>query len=248
MAENESLFTGSDSDIVVQFKEGQISRRNFLVAAGFVGMGVFGGARAVSAATDKIPIMTDSNGLMTHDSGRCVGCHRCELACTEFNNSAANPYLARVKIARNHFWGPKGPTNAYQAVGSEGQWGNFRIIGETCKQCPHPVPCAESCPRGAIEAHPTTGARKVNETKCIGCGICTTACPWKMPTLNGPALGATTKSSKCFLCDGNPECAHACPTGALRYIPWRDTRLNLAPVQSGILPAGTTTNCATCHI
>ena len=255
MAENDTLLPGALGDIQTQIQTGQISRRKFLVAAGFVGMGVFGGARAVSAATDKVPIMTDSNGVLVHETARCVGCHRCELACTEFNDGAASPYLARVKLNRNHFWGVNGTRNGNLGTGLEGLWGNFRIIAETCKQCPHPVPCAEACPRGAIEAHPTSGARKINTSKCIGCGICNVACPWKMPTINGMALSGTSKSSKCFLCDQNAltagsqtECSHACPTGALRFVPWRDVRLNTPILQSGVQPAGSTTNCAACHI
>ena len=32
----------------------------------------------------------------------------------------------------------------------------------------------------------------------------------------------TKKAQKCHLCNGDPECVKACPTGALRYVPWED--------------------------
>ena len=237
MAENESL------DIGTEIQEGNLSRRNFLMAASFAGLGVFGGVRALGTLTGKTPIIADAKGVLFHDPPRCVGCRRCELACMEFNDGKASAYLARVKVGRNLNYGPLGAGQTLVEAGGTGKWGSIRLVAETCKQCPHPVPCAEACPQGAIKAHPTTKARKIDTALCIGCGICTVACPWGMPTLD-PMTG---KSSKCFLCDGRPECARACPTGALRYIAWRDLRLNTPIVQSGMMPASTTTNCSTCH-
>jgi Fe-S-cluster-containing dehydrogenase component len=236
MAENESL------DIGTEIQEGNLSRRNFLMAASFAGLGVFGGVRALGTLTGKTPIIADSKGVLLHQPERCFECRRCELACSEFNDGFASAYLARVKVARNMNFGPEGAGVGGFFLG-QGKFGNGKIIAETCKQCPHPVPCAEACPQGAIKAHPTTKARKIDTNLCIGCGICTVACPWAMPTLN-EELG---KSSKCFLCDGKPECARACPTGALKYVKWRDLRLMSPLVQSGMMPAGTTTDCTPCH-
>ena len=198
--------------------------------------------QSLGTLTNKTPIMTDSKGVLFHETERCVACRRCELACTAFNDGAGGSFMARVKIRRNLNLGPRG-ANVTGYYWGEGDYGNGKIVAETCKQCPHPVPCAEACPKGAIQANATTGARKIDTSVCVGCGICTVACPWGMPTLNA----TTHKSSKCFLCDGNPECVHACPTGALKYYSWRDLRMQTPVVQSGIMPAGTTTNCSTCH-
>jgi Fe-S-cluster-containing dehydrogenase component len=242
MAEIESLAPGGVGDIGTEILENQMSRRNFLVAAGFVGMGIFGGVRAAGVLAGKSPIMYDSYGVLFHDANRCVGCRRCELACSDFNNGAGSAYLTRCRVSRNASWGWQGATQGMQFIeGTDG--GNFKIRAEICKQCPHPVPCAEACPRGAIELTPTTRARKINTAKCIGCGICNVACPWQMPVLDR----AIMKSQKCFLCDGNPECAHACPTAAMTFIPWRDLRTNNPVIKSGIMPVGTTTDCSSCH-
>ena len=61
-------------------------------------------------------------------------------------------------------FGPTGAgINGY--FGGQGIYGNGKVIAETCKQCPHPVPCAEACPQGAIKAHPVTGARKIDTAR-----------------------------------------------------------------------------------
>lgn len=226
----------NDSEV----REGDISRRDFVKGASFAGLGLFSGVRIVSKLTDKKPILTDAKGVLFHDIGRCVACRRCELACSEFKDGFASSYLARVKVGRNHTYTGSAIN---QSATTEGKFGNFRVAADTCKHCPHPVPCAEACPTGSITADSVTGARKINTTTCVGCGICTIACPWAMPTVNP----ATKKSSKCDLCGGKPECVRACPTGALRYVKWRDLRLSSPIVQASWLPATTTTDCSRCH-
>jgi Fe-S-cluster-containing dehydrogenase component len=239
-------------DIGTELVEGKLSRRNFVMLAGLVGFAALGGMKAYGTLTNKRPILTGSKGVLLHEPSRCVGCRRCETACTEFNDNFASSALARVKVNRNLSFGPRGAGQEGWSTAAEGNFGNGKVIAETCKQCPHPVPCAEACPAGAITADAVTGARVINQSVCIGCGICTTACPWKMPVMNGEenvprGANPNTKAQKCFLCNGSPECVHACPTGALQYVTWRDLRANTPVVQSGILPAATTTNCSTCH-
>lgn len=57
------------------------------------------------------------------------------------------------------------------------------------------------------------GVKVIDQEKCVGCGACTQACPWHMPTVNPE----TKKSSKCIQCGA---CAAGCPSGALSIIPW----------------------------
>lgn len=228
---------------------GKVSRRSFMKITGITGAGifagtVFSGVPSLSALTGKMPILTDAKGVLIHDVTRCVACRRCELACSEFNDGSASSYLARVKVGRNMQWNGGGGAGMVNLTGKNG---NFRVTADTCKQCPHPVPCATACPKGAIVADTQTGARKVDEALCVGCGFCTDACPWAVITLKKPSTDRTTwKATKCFLCDGNPECARACPTGALKFVSWRDLTMT-TPVQSTSMPAGSPVVCADCH-
>lgn len=191
-----------------------------------------------------VPVITENaDGILITDTTRCVGCRRCELACTEYNDGRSQPALARIRVARNLNFGPRG-----QRLGvghSPGQFGNFRVIQDTCLQCPHPVPCATACPHDAIVADEKTRARVVDRARCAGCRLCLRACPWEMIVFDDE----TGKADKCFLCRGEPECAAACPAGALRYLPWRDlTRavpIRQAPLP--LVPARRTGECGPCH-
>jgi len=238
MAEHENLLP-EGGDIVAQIQSGRLTRRNFVMSIGVAGAAVFGSGlfsgveslNALTATSTKTPIFMAAKGVLLHDSNRCVACRRCELACSEFNDGAASSYLSRVKVGRN-------------LAAASGVNDNYKVVADTCKQCPHPVPCAEACPKGAIYADAKTGARRVDETLCVGCDVCTKACPWAVTTVNP----TTHKAIKCYLCDGSPECVRACPTGALKFVSWRDLRLSSTPVQPGIMADPSTSSyCAPCH-
>ena len=76
-----------------------------------------------------------------------------------------------------------------------------------------------ACPVEAIVVDMATGAKNVLEDVCVGCKVCTIACPFG--TVNYEQ--ATGKVMKCDLCGGDPWCAKACPTGAITYVPADDT-------------------------
>src|ERR671933_1829212 len=68
-----------------------------------------------------------------------------------------------------------------------------------------------ACPVNAIAVDPVTGAKVVLDRVCVGCHLCTIACPYgTVFTLPG-----SDKASKCNLCGGEPACATACPTAAI---------------------------------
>ena len=223
------------------------TRRNFLFAAGVVGGGLIlsttTGAQGKTAPRDVY--VDNAKGLVIGDATRCVGCRRCELACSEFNDGKAQPAIARVKVGRNYNFGPRGVQLSFWR--GEGRFGNHRIIQDTCKQCPHPVPCQLACPHGAIEVIPPVNARVINVEKCQGCRICQRACPWGMTSFDEESKKAT----KCHLCNGDPECVKACPSGALRYVPWINLTKD-APAKFVVpayieMPADVKETCAQCH-
>ena len=106
-----------------------------------------------------------------------------------------------------------------------GNWGDGVVVQDLCKQCPHPVPCANICPENAIVAAPSGKARMVDLEKCTGCKICLKACPWEMISFDPD----TRKATKCHLCSGKPKCVEACPAEALSYVPWRDLTGKVPP-------------------
>jgi Fe-S-cluster-containing dehydrogenase component len=235
------------------------SRRQFLKTAGLGSASVV--ALSLVSCTTKLAVnespspttteapkrtvyVPNATMMILGDPTKCVGCRRCEIACTNFNEGRVQPSLARVKINRNFNFGPQGIQPGFMTT--SGIYGNGRIIQDTCRQCPHPVPCLDACPSGAIEIAPGTNARVVNQDKCTGCKTCQRACPWAMMTFDTVAM----KASKCNLCGGNPECVKACPTGALQYVPWVDKTKEIParyiPSNVDIAPDVKST-CVDCH-
>jgi len=201
--------------------EQEQSRRDFLKLSGKSAAGAFvalflGSATTVFAKDGKeYRVWATPTGAIVHDPNRCVGCKRCEVACTVKNDGKASAYLSRIKVSRNQNFGVKGPSSAYAKA--DGQLGNFRIVAEVCRQCEKPA-CGNACPVGAIYTDAKTNARVVDANKCVGCGACARACAWHIPTVDVEA-GVSTK---CTTCGGDPACAKSCPTGAIRYLPFAE--------------------------
>ena len=222
----------------------QYSRRQFLKLSGIsvIGISALGPVLAQGAVTPLI-IVEQAKGIVVSDPAKCVGCGRCELACTEFNDGKAAPALSRIKVGRNLTFGP---TEVFAWREGQGNWGDGLVVQELCKQCPHPVPCANACPEDAIVVSPHGNARIVDPDKCTGCKICLRACPWEMISFDP----VSRKATKCFLCDGKPKCVEACPAEALTYTPWRDLT---GTVPHRIVPTAATTptksaGCYDCHL
>lgn len=126
------------------------------------------------------------------DAGKCTSCLQCEMACSYEHTGAFNPSRSRIKIIE---------------VGH-----GERSIPYTCTQCADAW-CQKACPTGAITVNLATGAKVVNNATCVGCKVCTIACPFG--TINFDQISG--KVVKCNLCDGDPQCAKACPTDAITY-------------------------------
>ena len=70
------------------------------------------------------------------------------------------------------------------------------------------------CPVEAITINPTTGAKEVSADVCVGCKVCSIACPYGVINYDADS-GVVTK---CDLCGGEPMCVEACPTPALAFV------------------------------
>ncbi|HSR12338.1 MAG TPA: 4Fe-4S dicluster domain-containing protein [Thermodesulfobacteriota bacterium] len=221
------------------------SRRDTLKWGGLtlIGVTILGPVFAAQGATKPAIIMDRAQGLVIADPLKCVACGRCELACTEFNDGKASPAMSRIKVSRNFGFGMDGVTAWREG---HGNWGDGLVAQDLCKQCPHPVPCANICPENAIVLSPKGSARMVDAEKCTGCKICLKACPWEMISFDADSRKAT----KCHLCDGKPKCVEACPAQALTYSPWQDLTRKIPPrVETTLrLPKDRAVACDQCHL
>jgi phenylglyoxylate dehydrogenase beta subunit len=86
-----------------------------------------------------------------------------------------------------------------------------------CNQCSDPA-CLAICPTGAITKSKDDGIVRINEAICVGCGLCTLACPYGGVNNNFN----TQKAFKCDFCDGEPKCIDACPLGLLSLLKSRN--------------------------
>ncbi len=125
------------------------------------------GVSEQAVAEDKVRVWAFPQGLLVVNSDRCVGCQRCEINCTLTNDGCCSSYISRVKVTRNLFSSRNG-----SGLYTEDSWTYFP---DTCRQCEKPA-CGEACPMGAIYAD-ESGIKRVDTNKCVGCGMCTEACP-----------------------------------------------------------------------
>ena len=127
------------------------------------------------------------------DAGKCTGCLQCEMACSYENYNVFNISKSRIKVFEFEHAGRKVPY--------------------TCTQCAEAW-CLHACPVDAITVDDLTGAKVVNEATCVGCKVCTIACPFG--TVN--YVVETGKVQKCDLCGGDPACVKVCPHDAILYV------------------------------
>jgi carbon-monoxide dehydrogenase iron sulfur subunit len=132
---------------------------------------------------------------------RCVGCHSCELACSVAH--ARSRFLA-LAIQED----PKPQKRIFL------ESSNDTKAPIHCRHCEE-APCAAVCPTGALFSDLGTGVVQYREQRCIGCFICTMACPFGV-------IRADHQHRFIVKCDCCPEletpaCVSACPTRALLF-------------------------------
>ncbi len=124
------------------------------------------------------------------DVEKCTGCHYCEIACSFRHKALCGRSDSLIRMV----------------VDDKALLRNALF----CHHCKKPL-CAEVCPVDAIATDTKTGLVVIDSVKCIGCGVCSTACPF-----GGILIDAESGIARnCDLCQGKPACVEFCPTGAL---------------------------------
>jgi Fe-S-cluster-containing hydrogenase component 2 len=198
-----------------------LSRRDFLKQAGAGCVAVAAiGVGGANLLNDPSPAELQlSSGVIMPDPTLCIGCLTCEVACSRAHREAGLSDIPRIRIF-NDASTVVDPviTDAY---GDRGQYHQ-----SPCLMCPD-APCHHVCPANALPVEPTSGARIIDETKCIACGRCAEACPFptfpETDATGREVLGQQTRITydpsknvytKCDLCYWRPEgpaCVEACP-------------------------------------
>lgn len=142
----------------------------------------------------------------------CIGCATCMAACYQSAYDRGKLAVPRLIVTRT----------------------SGGVMPNQCRQCDD-SPCANVCPVGALRFG--DGMIESYEEICIGCKMCTLACPFGairaeaeiMPSVDyaiipdynlglESEIGNKSVAVKCDLCvggDKGPMCVQVCPTNAL---------------------------------
>lgn len=173
----------------------------------------------------SLPLPSSKKLGLVIDLDTCVGCHACAVACKEWNSGGiaapltdTDPYGAEpdgVWFNRVH---------SYNVVNAESGQAMTLNFPRSCLHCDTPA-CVTVCPTGASYKRESDGIVLVDEDKCIGCKLCSWACPY------GAREYSETEGvmKKCTLCVDRiynehipesmrqPACVQACPTRARHF-------------------------------
>ena len=177
-----------------------------------------------------LPSKTEKKLGLVIDLDTCVGCHACVVSCKGWNTqnygaplSDQEPYGADPSgtfLNRVHSYEVQ-PLADSAKVQPAAQLIHFP---KSCLHC-EDAPCVTVCPTGASYKRTEDGIVLVNESDCIGCGLCAWACPYGARELDQ----AEGVMKKCTLCvdriyndnlpevDRVPACVRTCPAGARHF-------------------------------
>ena len=168
----------------------------------------------------SLPAHTDKKLGLVIDLDTCVGCHACVTSCKEWNTQG---YSAPLTDQDAHGADPHGAwlnrVHSYEV----GDGADSRTVHfpRSCLHCEEPA-CVTVCPTGASYKRASDGIVLVNPDTCIGCKLCSWACPYGAREYDYE----DGVMKKCTLCvdriydehlpkeDRKPACVKACPTGA----------------------------------
>jgi Fe-S-cluster-containing dehydrogenase component/formate-dependent nitrite reductase membrane component NrfD len=134
------------------------------------------------------------------DSGNCIGCHACTVACKAEHD---------VPVGVNRTWVKYVERGTFPHVSR-----HFAVM--RCNHCDD-APCVTICPTGALFRAPN-GVVDFDDRSCIGCKGCLNACPYDAVYIDP----TTSTAKKCNFCNHRveaglaPSCVIVCPTDAIK--------------------------------
>ncbi len=174
-----------------------------------------------------LPVQTKKKLGLLIDLDICVGCHACAVACKEWNVSGIsaplpdeNPYASEP----DGVWFNRVHSYELEALAESAQPASTLHFPRSCLHCETPA-CVSVCPTGASYKRAEDGIVLVDADKCIGCKLCSWACPYGAREYS-PTEGVM---KKCTLCvdriynehipeaQRQPACVQACPTRARSF-------------------------------
>ncbi len=176
----------------------------------------------------SLPIPGQKKLGLVIDLDVCVGCHACATACKEWNSGGHsaplpdfNPYGADaygVWFNRIHSF--------EEGTSGEDGGGDARTVHfpRSCLHCEEPA-CVTVCPTGASYKRAEDGIVLVNADICIGCKLCSWACPYGAREFDEDE-GVMKKCTLCIdrIYNDNiaeaerlPACVMVCPTSARHF-------------------------------
>ena len=171
----------------------------------------------------SLPSKTERSLGLVIDLDICVGCHACVVNCKAWNTGGYG-----APLADSDPWGPN-PSGAWlnRVHAFEVGEGKDAAVVHFPKSCLHceDAPCVTVCPTGASFKRSEDGIVLVDESKCMGCGLCAWACPYGAREMD-PSAGVM---KKCTLCvdriynenipeeDREPACVRTCPANARHF-------------------------------
>ncbi len=179
----------------------------------------------------SLPERTEKKLGLVIDLDACVGCQACVTNCKEWNTGGHMAPLTDVKpyeAGADGVWFNRVHTYEYfadeRANAGNGCASRTVHFPRSCLHCEEPA-CVTVCPTGASYKRSSDGIVLVDEDKCIGCKLCSWACPYGAREFD-TEVGVM---KKCTLCvdriynqnldeaDRVPACVAACPTGARHF-------------------------------
>jgi Fe-S-cluster-containing dehydrogenase component len=153
----------------------------------------------------------------------CVGCHACAVACKEWNTGGAAGPLSDLEpygAEPDGVWFNR--IHAFET--GDGDDGRTVYFPKSCLHCDD-APCVTVCPTGASFKRAEDGIVLVDEDLCIGCKLCSWACPYGAREFDEPA-GVMRKCTLCVDRIDNqtlapaervPACVSTCPVSARHF-------------------------------